>query len=185
MDHPPTTLLYHEDMFNLQSTATLLSSFLGDDGRHVLILDSTVFHPQGGGQPSDTGFITDVSLLDSTLLFKMFDPETASFIIMVFLRSLLRILREVFKLCYQLMNLNGSFILASNSIREETGDKLERLGSKLATNSKDQGGKWLFLNYWSKTVKMTKPQGAKRKFTLRVNMFNNIISFNSVVTKTT
>ncbi|KAJ0774741.1 putative alanine--tRNA ligase [Helianthus annuus] len=61
MDHPPTALLYHEDMFNLQSTATLLSSFLGDDGRHVLILDSTVFHPQGGGQPSDTGFITDVS----------------------------------------------------------------------------------------------------------------------------
>ncbi|KAJ0796942.1 hypothetical protein HanPI659440_Chr04g0168151 [Helianthus annuus] len=54
----------------------------------------------------------------------------------------------------------------SNSIREETDDKLERLGSKLATNSKDQGGKWLFLNYWSKTVKMTKPQGAKRKFTL-------------------
>ncbi|KAM0029680.1 putative alanine--tRNA ligase [Helianthus debilis subsp. tardiflorus] len=58
---PPTTLLYHQDMFNLQSTATLLSSFLGDDGRHVLILDSTVFHPQGGGQPSDTGFIADVS----------------------------------------------------------------------------------------------------------------------------
>ncbi|MFS7932637.1 hypothetical protein Hanom_Chr04g00370281 [Helianthus anomalus] len=51
-------------------------------------------------------------------------------------------------------------------IREETGDKLERLGSKLATNSKDQGEKWLFLNYWSKSVKMTKPQGAKRKLTL-------------------
>ncbi|KAJ0783365.1 hypothetical protein HanLR1_Chr01g0019541 [Helianthus annuus] len=49
---------------------------------------------------------------------------------------------------------------------EETGDKLDRLGSKLATKSKDQRGKWLFLNYWSKTVKMTKPQRAKRKFTL-------------------
>ncbi|KAI7746323.1 hypothetical protein M8C21_030574 [Ambrosia artemisiifolia] len=65
MDHhqqlAPTTLLYHDNMFNLQSTATLLSSFHGDDGRHVFILDSTIFHPQGGGQPSDTGFITDVS----------------------------------------------------------------------------------------------------------------------------
>ncbi|GJW62562.1 alanine--tRNA ligase [Tanacetum coccineum] len=32
----------------------------GDDGRHVLVLDSTVFHPQGGGQPADGGYITDV-----------------------------------------------------------------------------------------------------------------------------
>ncbi|KAL8195728.1 hypothetical protein R6Q57_025481 [Mikania cordata] len=57
----PTVLLYHHDMFNLQSTATLISSFLDGDGRHALILDSTVFHPQGGGQPADTGLITDVS----------------------------------------------------------------------------------------------------------------------------
>ncbi|KAK9077763.1 hypothetical protein SSX86_006100 [Deinandra increscens subsp. villosa] len=56
--HTPTALLYHDHMFKLQSTATLLSSFLGDDSRQALILDSTIFHPQGGGQPSDTGFIT-------------------------------------------------------------------------------------------------------------------------------
>lgn len=29
-----------------------------DDGRHALVLESTVFHPQGGGQPSDTGVVT-------------------------------------------------------------------------------------------------------------------------------
>uniref|UniRef100_A0A7N0UMZ6 Threonyl/alanyl tRNA synthetase SAD domain-containing protein n=1 Tax=Kalanchoe fedtschenkoi TaxID=63787 RepID=A0A7N0UMZ6_KALFE len=28
------------------------------DGRQALILDSTIFHPQGGGQPSDTGLIS-------------------------------------------------------------------------------------------------------------------------------
>ncbi|MFS8021162.1 hypothetical protein Hanom_Chr16g01424201 [Helianthus anomalus] len=39
-------------------------------------------------------------------------------------------------------------------------------GSKLAKKTKHQGVKWLFLKVWRKTVKVTKPQGAKRKFTL-------------------
>ncbi|PIN08158.1 Alanine--tRNA ligase [Handroanthus impetiginosus] len=55
----PTKLEYYEDMFKLQSSATLLFSFLDEDGRQVLILDSTIFHPQGGGQPSDTGSISN------------------------------------------------------------------------------------------------------------------------------
>lgn len=60
MDHQfsPTKLEYYEDMWKLESTASVCSSFLGEDGRHVMILDSTIFHPQGGGQPADTGFIS-------------------------------------------------------------------------------------------------------------------------------
>ncbi|EOY06504.1 Alanine-tRNA ligases,nucleic acid binding,ligases, forming aminoacyl-tRNA and related compounds,nucleotide binding,ATP binding isoform 5 [Theobroma cacao] len=54
----PTKLEYYDQMSKLQSKTTLLSYFKGDDGREALILDSTIFHPQGGGQPSDTGFIT-------------------------------------------------------------------------------------------------------------------------------
>ncbi|KAL3505740.1 hypothetical protein ACH5RR_031122 [Cinchona calisaya] len=54
----PTKLEYYENMWKLQSTSILLSSFQGEDGRQVLILDSTIFHPQGGGQPADTGVIT-------------------------------------------------------------------------------------------------------------------------------
>ncbi|KAK7363584.1 hypothetical protein VNO77_05731 [Canavalia gladiata] len=57
MEKNPTKLDYHEDMWRLQSTAILLSHLKGDDGRHVLILDRTIFHPQGGGQPADTGFV--------------------------------------------------------------------------------------------------------------------------------
>ncbi|MFS7950395.1 hypothetical protein Hanom_Chr07g00582681 [Helianthus anomalus] len=38
-------------------------------------------------------------------------------------------------------------------------------GSKLAKKPKHQGVKWLFLKVWGKTVKVTKSQGAKRKFT--------------------
>ncbi|GAV74897.1 tRNA-synt_2c domain-containing protein [Cephalotus follicularis] len=58
MNLNPTKLEYYDHMWKLQSKATLLSCFKGDDGRRALILDSTIFYPQGGGQPSDTGFIT-------------------------------------------------------------------------------------------------------------------------------
>ncbi|GMH18785.1 hypothetical protein Nepgr_020626 [Nepenthes gracilis] len=58
MDQTPTKLEYHDNMWKLHSRATVRSVFQGEDGRRALILDSTIFHPQGGGQPSDTGFIT-------------------------------------------------------------------------------------------------------------------------------
>ncbi|XP_010487518.1 PREDICTED: uncharacterized protein LOC104765497 [Camelina sativa] len=57
MNFPPTKLDYHVDMFNLQSQSRFLSLYKAEDGRTALIFDSTVFHPQGGGQPSDTGFV--------------------------------------------------------------------------------------------------------------------------------
>ncbi|XP_020583457.1 uncharacterized protein LOC110026722 isoform X2 [Phalaenopsis equestris] len=52
----PTKLAYFEDMYVLQSTAIFLS-FEQVDGRLAMILDSTIFHPQGGGQPADKGVI--------------------------------------------------------------------------------------------------------------------------------
>ncbi|KAM7279107.1 hypothetical protein ACFE04_006241 [Oxalis oulophora] len=63
---PTTKLEYFDDMWKLQSEATLLfhhnkGDEYDDNGtRQALILDSTIFHPQGGGQPSDTGFITTI-----------------------------------------------------------------------------------------------------------------------------
>ncbi|XP_043708288.1 alanine--tRNA ligase [Telopea speciosissima] len=53
-----TKLSYFDDMWKLHSKASLISCIQGEDGRRALILDSTIFHPQGGGQPADTGFIT-------------------------------------------------------------------------------------------------------------------------------
>ncbi|XP_050120481.1 uncharacterized protein LOC126597713 isoform X2 [Malus sylvestris] len=52
-----TKLDYFDDTWKLQSTATLLSVSKGEDGRTALVLDRTIFYPQGGGQPADTGFI--------------------------------------------------------------------------------------------------------------------------------
>ncbi|XP_017220184.1 uncharacterized protein LOC108197164 [Daucus carota subsp. sativus] len=54
----PTKLDYFDNMFTYQSNSTLLSSFLDDDYRWALVLDSTIFHPQGGGQPCDVGIIS-------------------------------------------------------------------------------------------------------------------------------
>ncbi|MFS7952578.1 hypothetical protein Hanom_Chr07g00608561 [Helianthus anomalus] len=55
-------------------------------------------------------------------------------------------------------------------------------GSKLAKKPKHQGVKWLFLKVWSKTVKVTKPQGAKRKFTQ--NKIKNIDAVSQTEYKT-
>ncbi|MFS7959050.1 hypothetical protein Hanom_Chr08g00686091 [Helianthus anomalus] len=45
-------------------------------------------------------------------------------------------------------------------------------GSEIEISFIDQGVNWLFLKVWGKTVKTTKPQGAKRKFTLTYILLN-------------
>ncbi|KAF5200325.1 Alanine--trna ligase [Thalictrum thalictroides] len=57
-----TKLEYFDHMWKLQSKASLLSHLQVEDGRHALILDSTIFYPQGGGQPYDTGYISNTDL---------------------------------------------------------------------------------------------------------------------------
>ncbi|GLT32485.1 hypothetical protein SLA2020_071500 [Shorea laevis] len=69
----PTKLEYYQQMSKLESKATFISYFKGDDGRHALILDSTIFHPQGGGQPADTGLIC---FADSALKFCVQDVRS-------------------------------------------------------------------------------------------------------------
>lgn len=55
MNH--TTLLYMEDMQRLQCDA-YVERVETVDGKTIVYLDQTVFYPQGGGQPYDTGTIT-------------------------------------------------------------------------------------------------------------------------------
>ncbi len=53
-----TTLEYLEKMFQYEEDATLIEECADGQGRRSLVLDRTIFYPQGGGQASDSGTIT-------------------------------------------------------------------------------------------------------------------------------
>ncbi len=55
-----TKLLYLQDTYQYESPATVVEVFM-HDGRQVVILDQTIFYPQGGGQPTDKGLIVSDS----------------------------------------------------------------------------------------------------------------------------
>ncbi len=45
---------------NTEGPANLLSCSAEPDGRYAVALDRTLFHPQGGGQPADAGWIDEI-----------------------------------------------------------------------------------------------------------------------------
>lgn len=56
----PTKLLYLEQM-NQYTCEAQVVEVKDEDGKTVVILDQTIFYPQGGGQPYDTGTISNGS----------------------------------------------------------------------------------------------------------------------------
>lgn len=78
-----TKRLYYEDVYLKECTATLLSCRPAGDGYEV-ILDRTVFYPEGGGQPADHGFleladqvrlpVTDVQEVEGKLIHYIGSP---------------------------------------------------------------------------------------------------------------
>lgn len=58
-----TQKLYDSDSHLKEFTATVIDSYEKADG-YFTILDKTAFFPEGGGQPSDIGYLDDVKVYD-------------------------------------------------------------------------------------------------------------------------
>ncbi|MBZ6495670.1 alanine--tRNA ligase [Natrinema longum] len=77
-DLPETEKLYYDDQGRTQFEAVVLDVFEREDGYDV-VLDQTMFYPEGGGQPADTGTlstddtsveVTDVQIEDGVILHR-------------------------------------------------------------------------------------------------------------------
>ncbi|MGI6432370.1 MAG: alanyl-tRNA editing protein [Sphaerochaetaceae bacterium] len=60
----PTKQLYYDNRYQKEGTATLLDILPQPKGQ-ALVLDATIFYPQGGGQPGDKGMIDSVFIYDT------------------------------------------------------------------------------------------------------------------------
>src|SRR5437867_1337889 len=65
MSYPATDPIYFRDTFLFEHDAIILGveESKVKDCRVSVILDSTIFHPQGGGQPSDQGVISSSNFI--------------------------------------------------------------------------------------------------------------------------
>ena len=53
-----TTAVYLQDPYLYTGSAEVVEVVCNADGNHTVILNQTIFYPQGGGQPSDQGVIS-------------------------------------------------------------------------------------------------------------------------------
>jgi alanyl-tRNA synthetase len=77
-DLPETEKLYYDNQDRMEFEAVVLDVFEQDDGYDV-VLDQTMFYPEGGGQPADHGTlssdentaeVTDVQIVDDVVLHR-------------------------------------------------------------------------------------------------------------------
>ncbi|WP_435117690.1 alanine--tRNA ligase [Halolamina sp. C58] len=88
-DLPETDQLYYEDQDRMEFEAVVLDVFEREEGYDV-VLDQTMFYPEGGGQPADHGTlvsedgsveVVDVQMRDGVILHRTTDsPEKGEFV---------------------------------------------------------------------------------------------------------
>ena len=87
---PDTDRLYYEDQQRMEFEAVVLEVFDRDDDRFDVVLDQTMFYPEGGGQPPDHGHLStddvtaevaDVQRYDGVILHTVDeDPGKGEFV---------------------------------------------------------------------------------------------------------
>merc|ERR1711997_451726 len=73
--HPPTKQDWMNDTYQFSSKSKI-QEINSDAEKPYVILEATIFHPQGGGQPSDIGKITAKNLPDLNVTFVKLDKAT-------------------------------------------------------------------------------------------------------------
>ncbi|MFA9515756.1 alanine--tRNA ligase [Halopenitus sp. H-Gu1] len=89
-DLPETEELFYEDQERMEFEAVVLDVFEVDDDAYEVVLDQTMFYPEGGGQPADRGTltagettveVTDVQKVDGVVLHRTDgDPGKGEFV---------------------------------------------------------------------------------------------------------
>ena len=90
VDLPETERLYYDDQERMEFEAVVLEVFEHDEETYDVVLDQTMFYPEGGGQPPDHGTlstedvtanVTDVQIHDGVVVHRTdADPGTGDFV---------------------------------------------------------------------------------------------------------
>ena len=133
VDLPETERLYYDDQTGTEFEAVVLDVFERDDG-YDIILDQTMFYPEGGGQPADHGTltteeetieITDVQSQDGVILHRADgNPGKGDFI-----RGQLDIERR-----RRLMQHHTATHIIGHAARQVLGDHVRQAGAQKGTD---------------------------------------------------
>ena len=133
-DLPETEKLYYDDQERTEFEAVVLDVIEREDGYDV-VLDQTMFYPEGGGQPADHGTlatddttvqVTDVQSRDGVILHRADDnPGKGEFV-----RGQLDVERR-----WRLMRHHTATHVIGDAARQVLGDHVRQAGAQKGTDS--------------------------------------------------
>ncbi|TYL39669.1 alanine--tRNA ligase [Natronococcus pandeyae] len=133
-DLPETEKLYYDDQQRTEFEAVVLDVFEREDGYDV-VLDQTMFYPEGGGQPADTGTlstddtsveVTDVQTEDGVILHRTdADPGKGEFV-----RGKIDVERR-----RQLMRHHTATHIVIHAARQVLGEHIRQAGAQKGVDS--------------------------------------------------